>query len=225
MKINKLYLAIIPALLFQFIGALLYLELFSDSQIAQYIYSITKILIIIWPLFWLFLGLKTKLKKLPQRKQSTIYGIISGILISTIILTIFFIFREYFNDLSSIITEKAESFGIKNYYILFSIFLSLIHSLIEEYYWRWFIFGNLLKKFSFKISAIIASIGFGLHHFILLSQFFPTIITVLFGSTVILGGIIWCWTYKKTGSLLGSWISHAFVDAAIMYIGYLLIFT
>ena len=225
MKIKKLYLAIIPALFFQFIGALLYLKLFSNSQIAQYIYSLTKILIVIWPLFWLFLGLKTKLKNLPHRKQSIIYGIISGILISTIILATFFIFREYFNDLSTIITDRVESFGIKNYYILFSIFLSLIHSFIEEFYWRWFVFGNLLKKFSFKISAIIASIGFGLHHFILLSQFFSPIITALFGSCVILGGIIWCWTYKKTGSLLGSWVSHVFVDATIMYIGYLLIFT
>jgi len=107
---------------------------------------------------------------------------------------------------------------------LFSILFCLFHALLEEYYWRWFVFGGLLKYFSPILAGIIASIGFGLHHFIVLAQYFPFWITLLLGIAVIGGGLFWCLLYYKTKTILGNWLSHIFVDAVIMGIGYVMLF-
>ncbi len=48
-------------------------------------------------------------------------------------------------------------------------------------------------------------------------------LTVLFGTLVGLGGIIWSFVYWRTKSLLAPWISHALVDGALFYIGFLII--
>ena len=44
--------------------------------------------------------------------------------------------------------------------------------------------------------------------------------TWLFSVCVAVGGAMWAWLYERTGSLLGPWLSHLLVDAAIFAIGY-----
>ena len=40
---------------------------------------------------------------------------------------------------------------------------------------------------------------------------------------VAVGGGVWCWIYQRSHSLLGPWLSHALIDAAIFVVGYRLI--
>jgi membrane protease YdiL (CAAX protease family) len=42
-------------------------------------------------------------------------------------------------------------------------------------------------------------------------------------AAVALGGVIWCWHFQRSGGLLAPWISHLLVDAALMLVGYLLV--
>ena len=37
---------------------------------------------------------------------------------------------------------------------------------------------------------------------------------------VAVGGAVWSWAYRRSGSLLGPWLSHILVDTGIMLIGY-----
>lgn len=41
---------------------------------------------------------------------------------------------------------------------------------------------------------------------------------------VAVGGAFWAWLYHRSGSLLGPWISHMLVDAAIFGVSYQLAF-
>jgi len=34
------------------------------------------------------------------------------------------------------------------------------------------------------------------------------------------GGTVWAWAYHRSGSLVGPWLSHAAIDAAIFLVGY-----
>lgn len=217
-----LYFFIYPGLLIQFIGAYFYFVAFEGTNFSQIIYTLTKILIITWPIYWIIKKEKTKLQK--NNKLSIILGILSGLAITILILSVFTVFFEYFLQSSDEIIIKVQDFGITQYYVLFALFLSIIHSGIEEYYWRWFIFKGLQTRFKPMSAAIISSIGFASHHFIILSQFFNAWITIAFGTAVFLSGLIWCYIHNKTNSSLGNWISHIFVDLAIMSIGYILIF-
>lgn len=122
------------------------------------------------------------------------------------------------------IQTKAKNFGILEHYWLFAIFLSLIHSLIEEYYWRWFVYGNLKRVINGFSAHFIAGVSFSAHHIVIASQFFSLFWGILLGGLVGAGGILWSMMYEKQKTLLGAWLSHMVVDLGIMYIGYYLLF-
>lgn len=100
----------------------------------------------------------------------------------------------------------------------------IINSLIEEFYWRYFVFNGLKTKFSYIPAAIIGSIGFTLHHIIILSQYFSISFNIILGSIIGIAGFIWCMTLQKSNSIIGPWISHIIADLIIIIIGYRLIF-
>lgn len=107
------------------------------------------------------------------------------------------------------------------------IFYAICHSFLEEYYWRWFVFDFLQKFVSTLVANLLSSFAFMAHHVILLGFFFgwDSPLTYGFSLCIALGGSVWAWQYKKTGSLLAPWISHMIVDAGIFSLGYFIVRT
>jgi membrane protease YdiL (CAAX protease family) len=128
---------------------------------------------------------------------------------------------------ASLIRSKAASFGMGSpaTFIVGAALLSLVHSLMEEYYWRWFVFGGLRRYMPVAAAIALSSLAFTAHHVILLASFFGglTLPAVLFSLCVAIGGAAWTWIYHRSGSLLGPWLSHAMIDAGIFVVGYSLI--
>jgi membrane protease YdiL (CAAX protease family) len=106
------------------------------------------------------------------------------------------------------------------------VFYSLVHSLLEEYYWRWFVFRQCRRHLALAPAILVSSLGFMSHHVVLLAEYFgwhsPT--TYVFSLGVAIGGAVWAWLYERYSSLLGPWLSHLLIDAAIFAIGYNLLF-
>ena len=122
------------------------------------------------------------------------------------------------------IRKKVEGMGVATVprFVALGIFYSLFHSLLEEYYWRWFVFGHLRRLISLRPAIVVSGVGFMAHHVCVLSVFFGwfSIWSIGLSLAVAVGGMIWAWLYQRTGSLYGPWISHAFVDAALFFVGY-----
>ena len=221
MSVKKLfYFGILPALFFQMLGAGLYF--LWDSAFSQWIYAATKLTLLVWPLFWLN-SFRKHVPSHPARRNGKLAGLLSGLLLATALVLVF---KLGLSPNVEGIQEKAAAFGLlaPGPYIIFAVFLSLIHAALEEYYWRWFVFKGLQLKFSWSTAAILGSMAFAGHHFFVLSEFFPLGLTLLLGTGVGLGGFIWCLLYKKYQSLWAPYISHVFVDVAIMGVGYVLLF-
>lgn len=120
---------------------------------------------------------------------------------------------------------KLEEFGLATPagYLGIGLFLCVVHSLLEEYYWRWFVFGWLRRLVPVDWAMILASVGFMLHHVVILAVYLPGqfwTLAVPLSLAVAVGGYAWAWMYQRSGSLLGPWISHMLVDAGILLIGY-----
>lgn len=119
---------------------------------------------------------------------------------------------------------KVSGMGIDSTwkYCLMGLFYSVLHSGMEEYYWRWFVFARLTKLMGIPASIWISSLGFMAHHVIVLVFFFgPTSpLAYLFSAAVAIGGACWAWLYQQSGTIGGCWISHAIVDVVIFTIGY-----
>jgi len=214
----------VGTLFIQFIGGILYFIVLTNTGIVQFLYVTTKSFMLVMPFLLLFFGLQLPPFQLRKNVlQSLVYGMVSGVAISALILAVFVMFHSTFVLYAENILSKVIDVGILPYYLWAAIGMSLAHSLFEEYFWRWYVVRGLQTFISPQRALLIGAGLFALHHYIILSQFVPMGLTLLFGTCVGIGGWIWSWIYQKTDSVLGAWVSHAIVDATIFAIGYLLI--
>ena len=79
-----------------------------------------------------------------------------------------------FTTAAELIQHKIGAFGIASAgtYFVLAAFYSLFHSLLEEYYWRWFVFQQTRRVMPLWPAAVLSAIGFTLHHIVVLSVFF-----------------------------------------------------
>jgi membrane protease YdiL (CAAX protease family) len=94
--------------------------------------------------------------------------------------------------------------------------------LLEEYYWRWFVFGQLRRWIPVGAAIAVSSLAFTAHHVLVLRFYFGgfSLPTGILSLAVASGGVFWAWLYQKSGSLYGPWLSHALIDAALFLIAY-----
>lgn len=226
MKNKFIYFAILPALFFQLIGALFYFVLFADTSFSHVIYFGTKVLIVVWPLFFL-----SHIKSFHwpfwkgEMKKSLWVGLLSGLGFIAFAVATYLLFHDFWLGFSPKIKEAAADLNVIEHYILFSFFLSVIHSFIEEYYWRWFVLNGLMLKFKKSTAMVLSSLAFVSHHFIVVLVFSNWALALLASFGIFLMALFWCHCYLKTKTLSGIWLSHFLADLVLMSIGYLLIFT
>jgi len=125
------------------------------------------------------------------------------------------------------IREKISQFGITTpgRYIALAIYYSVVHSFLEEYYWRWFAF-RLVRRFTPLIpAAIISGLAFSSHHVLVLGIYFgwTSPLTWLTGGSVAVGGAFWAWLYARSGRLWIAWLSHTVIDLGVFAMGYWMI--
>jgi uncharacterized protein len=166
-----------------------------------------------------------------QWRTSVLLGLVSGLAIGLSIYCVnrFVLMPFGLMDGPTVeIDEKLNEFGLNSLslFIFMGVGYATVHSLMEEYYWRWFVFGNLSNVLSIRNAVFISAIGFMLHHVLVLARYFGwgSPLTYLGSAGVAVGGVVWALIYHRTGTLLGCWISHAIVDAAIFIVGYELAF-
>jgi uncharacterized protein len=111
-------------------------------------------------------------------------------------------------------------------YLRLALFFACVHSLLEEYYWRWFVFGWARRYLGLYTAITFSSVGFMLHHIVLLGVFFPGHFWTLalpFSLCVAVGGGVWAWLYQHCESLYAPWLSHFLIDAAALGLGYVIV--
>jgi len=238
--------ALALAAVFPFAAAWFYLVVLAGHKTAvlQASYGAAKVLQFAFPLLWVAIA-RRQMLRLPiamppypspdhprraSRKREFAgvkAGLLLGVAVAAGMLLVYFLWLkpgQYLAQAVILTRSKAGSFGMGSpaRFIVGAALLSLLHSLLEEYYWRWFLFGGLRRYMPVAAAVAISSLAFTAHHVILLASFFGglTVPAVLFSMCVAVGGAAWAWIYHRSGSLLGPWLSHALIDAAIFIVGY-----
>ena len=191
------------------------------------VFNVVKVIQFAFPLFWVLALQKGSVTLRPQRVDGVILGLTFGAIVGAATMALY-LFALRGSDLLVGATEeiigKVGGWGIDAVwkYAALGVFYSLFHSLLEEYYWRWFVFGQLRRFMPPGPAILISSLGFMAHHVLVLGKFFgfDNPATWLFSSCVAIGGAVWAWLYHRTGSLVGPWCSHLLVDAAIFTVGF-----
>lgn len=228
-RVRTTWLALVPAMTLPFVASLLYFVLFSQETFARVLYVLTKAFTLVWPLLavrWLFgeSWPRLELSALRHRKSLPM-GMIIG---AAIVAGMYALMQTPLGDMvlggAKEIRAKTETLGVLNYYWSFALFLSVAHSLLEEYYWRWFVFGRLSQVVPKAWAHGLAGLAFSAHHIVITTQYFPLGLGFFLGVMVGVGGIIWSMLYGRQGSLAGCWVSHMLVDLGMLALGHRIIF-
>ncbi len=198
------------------------------TWLQQIAWAVGKTLQFGFPAFWVVRVQREPLQLMPgQTRRGWEAGAISGALISLAILALYHLWLApagIFDGSVAAMRAKLAGMGLDSpgRYIAFGVFLSVAHSGLEEYYFRWFLFGQMRRLTPFGAATILSSAAFAAHHVLVLAVYFgwTSPWTWLCVAGVAVGGVIWAWMYERTGSLFGPWLSHLLVDATILFIGY-----
>lgn len=196
----------------------------------QMAYIVGKGIQFVLPVAWVWLFQRQRFLWKWPRADGLIVSVFFGLAVIAAMMWMYHFWLKpvgYMDTSSAVakgIQQKVLGFGLDStakYYGL-GAFYSLIHSGLEEYYWRWFVFGQLRLLVRLRASIAISSLGFALHHILLLGTYFgySSLATWMFSLAITIGGAFWAWLYYRTDSIYAPWISHLIVDAGIFTIGY-----
>jgi membrane protease YdiL (CAAX protease family) len=160
------------------------------------------------------------------------FGLGSGLAVAALMLLLYFaVLREHhlFAAAPARVRQKVAEFGLDTpaAFVGFAALVCVAHSLLEEFYWRWFVFGRLRRLVPALAAGLLSSLAFMAFHLIDLGAFFPGRFLQLalpLGVCVGIGGAGWCWLYQRSGSLYGPWLCHLLIDGALLTVGYDLAF-
>ena len=104
-------------------------------------------------------------------------GVIFGMAIGTTMLLLYHFWLQstpVMELTAEALREKIGGFAIDKpiKYLYLASFYCVFHSLFEEYYWRWFVFGQLRGVTSVGPAMIVSSLGFTFHHILVLGLLF-----------------------------------------------------
>ena len=195
-------------------------------QPGYFIKSIIKIgLFLIVPLIYFLVNrsdiseIRTLFKPKPR---SILIALGFGILVYGFIVGGYFLLRGVI-DFSGIAASLGEEAGVSaDNFVYVSIYISLVNSFLEEFFFRGFSFACLKKSTSRGLAYIFSSLMFALYHSGMTAGWFNIGIFVLALVGLMLAGIIFNFLDEKSESIYTSWVVHMFANFGINTVGFIL---
>lgn len=198
-----------------------------NETLQQLIYLVAKIVQFGFPVFWVVVVQRHRPRPWPVSWAGVLLGVVFGLLVFAAGMAVYHGWlksADFFVAAVGPIQEKIAGLGLDAAwkFAALGVFYSLCHSLMEEYYWRWFVFDQLKRLMPLWPAIVVSALGFMAHHVLVIGAFFgmASPATWLLSAAVAIGGLFWAWLYDRSGSLMGPWLGHLLVDAAIFAIGY-----
>ncbi len=200
----------------------------APTETQRTVYAIGKILQFSLPAVFIGLVLGRPLRLSGTTRRGLGEGLVSGVAACLGALALLWLLKQsepaLLAGLGSQIGAKLVGLGIDTLprYVAVAAFYSTVHAALEEYYWRWFVYGQVRRFLRARPSIWLAALAFTAHHVVLVGFYtgwgwaasFPLALAVA------VGGAYWAWLYERSGSLLGPWLSHLLIDAAIFAVGW-----
>lgn len=217
---------VFPALVIPFAASFFYFVLFPGTAFGNAFYSGIKVFLLLWPVIAVRFLLREPIKN-PYPRRQHLKSVLPGALFGLVTVGVM-VFLLKATALSSLIDENGPriaqrigDLGVADHFLIFALFISFAHAALEEFYWRWFAFGQLRVLLPrVWMAHLLAALGFASHHVVIMSQFFPMGWALFLGVCVAIGGAVWSILYNRYGSLLGAWTSHMIVDLGLMWVGW-----
>lgn len=186
--------------------------------------AIKLIVFLLVPIIYTYLDKNINIKSIfnIKSKRQFLMSIILGIGVYITIIGAYLVLRKFINlDNIKSILEQNLSLS-KDNFIWVAFYISFINSLLEEFFFRGFMFLNL-KKFQKKINAyLISAIAFAVYHVAIMANWFNPYLFILAMVGLFVGAIIFNFLNDKSENLFNSWLVHMFANFAINTVGFIM---
>jgi membrane protease YdiL (CAAX protease family) len=227
-------LLVVAAMAFPTLGAWVYFVVLEGSPLARPIYLASKGVQFALPVLWWAMvrgGLPASgIGRGGWRRAAA--GLLSGLALAAGLAVVYggpLAGSPLAAEAAARIRQTLGDFRISGpgQYLAMAAGLAVVHSLLEEVYWRAFVFQRLAAWLPSAPAVALGSLAFASHHLIVVARYVPAdrFWTLAVPATAAVGlvGAHWCALYRRTGSLLAPWASHLLVDAAVLAIGWELV--
>ncbi len=134
----------------------------------------------------------------------------------------YYIIGPYF-DFSNVTTELVNSYGVKKEnFVPVAIYISFVNSLLEEFFFRGFVFFTLKKLASKRFAYGVSALVFSLYHIAIMSSWFNIFLFALLLLSLFVAGLMFSWLNERRETIYTSWFVHMFANFATNTIGFIL---
>ena len=165
---------------------------------------------------------KSFMKKfIKPKKEGFFKSVFLGIGLLALVLFLYFLLQDVY-DFNKIIPLLAET-GINSSNFWFVCFhVSLINSLVEEFFFRGYSFLLLKRSIKTSYAYLFSSLMFAIYHITIIYKWFSVPIFVCSILCLMLLGFVLNYLDEKNENIYNSWMSHMFVNFGINTIGLML---
>ncbi len=156
------------------------------------------------------------------RKSGMVIALFLGLGIYALVVGGYFLLSQII-DFSGIVGSLSENVGVqKNNFVFVALYISFINSLLEEFFFRGFVFLNIKKHCGRSFAYGISAFSFSLYHVAMMIGWFELWVFGLVLIGLMIGGIIFNYLDEKQGTIYTSWLTHMFANFAINTVGFIL---
>ena len=222
MKSNTKKLVIMVAIIVVFCAVMAIVD--GVFKADYFIKSMIKlVLFLILPLAYSFFDRKIKIKELFKPEKSGIkLAVILGISVYAIIVGGYLLVRNFF-DFSKITGALTNNIGVTGENFIFvSLYISLVNSLLEEFFFRGFAFLTLKRVAGRNFAYLFSALVFAVYHIAMMIGWFDFVVFLIVMAGLFAGGLIFNYLNEKRETIYPSWLVHMFANFAINTIGFML---
>ncbi|MFF2755413.1 CPBP family intramembrane glutamic endopeptidase [Psychrobacillus sp. NPDC058041] len=155
---------------------------------------------------------------LPLSQKSILVGVVSGLICLITIYSFVSVFQVSVLEIPKLQQLLVEWDFSGKKVILLVLVLALINPILEEFYWREFMYVRILPKMGNLNTIMVTTIFYSLYHLIVIKEIFSFPFNVLGVIPVFLAGIMWGIFRLKLNSIIAPIISHCLADIGIMLV-------
>ncbi|MDR5660009.1 CPBP family intramembrane glutamic endopeptidase [Serpentinicella sp. ANB-PHB4] len=185
--------------------------------------AIKLVLFILLPLIYAKSNKQVSLRDLFILKpKAFLYSLMLGFIVYISILGAYFLLGPYF-DFSNITKTLENNIGVnKSNFVFVAIYISIINSFLEEFFFRGFAFLTLKRVTSRKFAYIFSATAFSLYHVAIMTNWFTPGLFILLIASLFFSGLLFNWLNEKSGTIYSSWLVHMCANLAINTVGFML---
>ncbi|HEY2838562.1 MAG TPA: CPBP family intramembrane glutamic endopeptidase [Pirellulales bacterium] len=184
-------------------------------------YSIYKLAFILPPLWYCWrnhVGLFRDVFKFRNWRNGLPVAIGLGLVGAAIFLGVYFTVGDLLIDKNAVVEKIDNQFGVnRTTVMLVAPFTVLLNSLLEEFFYRGFSFGLLVRR-NRALGYLLPAVTFTAQHVLFIYHWAPWYSLLIGVVGLFVFALIVEWLYERYDTIVAPWVAHGCCDIAMMAI-------